>query len=88
MLQSKAFQPHLNRWAELLIAEGGHGAKVDPHDVPSEILQNAQSSSAEVRCGNAESRFGNACFCVEESLSLNTFPFCHKIWADHGKPCH
>jgi len=45
----EAFQPHLNRWAELLVAKGGHGGKVDPHEVPPEVLQHAEKSSAEVK---------------------------------------
>lgn len=49
VLQSKAFQPHLNRWAELLVAKGGHGGKVDPHEIPPEVLQHAEKSSAEVK---------------------------------------
>ena len=45
----EAFQPHLNRWAELLVAKGGHGGKVDPREVPPEVLQHAEKSSAEVK---------------------------------------
>eukprot|EP00434_Breviolum_minutum_P007887 symbB.v1.2.006959.t1/scaffold416.1/size293898/18 len=49
VLQSKDFRPHLNRWAELLVANKKHGAEVDPQEVPPEVLQDAEKSSAEVR---------------------------------------
>eukprot|EP00931_Biecheleriopsis_adriatica_P122675 TRINITY_DN97689_c0_g1_i1.p1 TRINITY_DN97689_c0_g1~~TRINITY_DN97689_c0_g1_i1.p1 ORF type:complete len:200 (+),score=39.59 TRINITY_DN97689_c0_g1_i1:37-600(+) len=49
VLQSEAFRPALNRWAELLVAQGASGAHADPHDVPKEILDMGASSSAEVR---------------------------------------
>merc|ERR1712137_272079 len=48
VLQSKAFQPLLTRWTDLLLTEGKPGSAVEPQNVPQQV-KDAASRSKDVK---------------------------------------